>query len=69
MKHPDNRTVVKPSFKKCIHKNTSFRKLHVISYSWESNKLSASFFTSSFYMNIKFKFIFNLSEWWKFNSE
>ena len=41
------------NWKKCVHKNTSFKKLHVICYSWKSTIFSVSCFTNNFYMNIK----------------
>ena len=37
-------------FKKCIHKNTPFRKLHLVFYSWKSIEFSVWFFTDSIYI-------------------
>ena len=55
MKHPNDMTIFKLSFKKRIHKNMSFRKLHVIYYSWKCSEFFVSFFANSNNMSIKFK--------------
>ena len=54
MKHPNSRTIIKLRFKKCVHKNTSFRKFHVICCSYESIEFSVCFLTNTLNINIKF---------------
>ena len=59
LKHPNDRWIVKLSFKKRIHKSTSLRKLYIILYSLKYSEFSVSFFANSINISIKFKFTVN----------
>ena len=60
MKHPNSTTIINLRFKKCIHKNTSFRQFHIIFYSCESIEFSICLVTNTLNMNIKFEVLIKI---------
>ena len=61
MKHPKSRIIIKLRFKKCIHKNTSFRQFYIICYSCESIEFCVCFLANTLNMNIKFEVFININ--------